>query len=93
MQSTQRPEYLRPKDIPKFFGIGRSKAYELIAAGKVKSVSLRQRGQKHGTRLVSYDSLAAYLESLASGGDVFDQKSPQAETAEAGSTHPTSIPT
>jgi hypothetical protein len=70
MQSSTRPEWLRPKDIPKFFGIGRSKAYELISDGKVKSVSLRKRGQKHGTRLVSYDSLAAYLESLAKGGDV-----------------------
>lgn len=69
MQSASRPEWLRPKDIPKYFGIGRSKSYELIASGKVKSVSLRKRGQKHGTRLVSYDSLAAYLETLAEGGE------------------------
>lgn len=69
MQPASRPEWLRPKDIPKFFGIGRSKSYELIASGKVKSVSLRKRGQKHGTRLVSYDSLAAYLETLAEGGE------------------------
>ncbi len=69
MQPESRPEWLRPKDIPKFFGIGRSKSYELIAAGKVKSVSLRKRGQKHGTRLVSYDSLASYLETLAEGGE------------------------
>jgi hypothetical protein len=82
MKSTHRPEWLRPKDIPKFFGIGRSKAYELISNGKVKSVSLRQRGQKNGTRLVSYDSLAAYLNSLASGGEVLEQKVSQAETAE-----------
>lgn len=69
MKSTPRPEWLRPKEIPSYFGIGRSKIYELIAAGKVRSVSLRKRGQKHGTRLVSYDSLAAYLEMLAEGGD------------------------
>lgn len=68
MNYQTRPEWLRPKDIPKYFGIGRSKAYELIASGKVKSVSLRERGQKHGTRLVSYDSLAGYLETLAEGG-------------------------
>jgi len=80
MQSTPRPEWLRPKDIPKYFGIGRSKSYELIAAGKVKSVSLRQRGQKHGTRLVSYDSLAAYLESLASGGETLDLDSENFDT-------------
>jgi hypothetical protein len=69
MKSEPRPEWLRPKDIPKIFGLGRSKSYELIASGKVKSVSLRKRGQKHGTRLVSYDSLAAYLENLAEGGE------------------------
>lgn len=69
MQPASRPEWLRPKDIPKYFGVGRSKTYELIASGKVKSVSLRKRGQKHGTRLVSYDSLAAYLETLAEGGE------------------------
>lgn len=69
MQPLQRPEWLRPKDIPKFFGLGRSKSYELIASGKFKSVSLRKRGQKHGTRLVSYDSIAAYLETLAEGGE------------------------
>lgn len=79
MQSTPRPEWLRPKDIPKFFGIGRSKIYELIAAGKVKSVSLRKRGQKHGTRLISYDSLAAYLESLDSGGDARNEMHPEAD--------------
>ena len=82
MQPTTRPEWLRPKDIPKFFGIGRSKVYELITDGKVKSISLRKRGQKHGTRLVSYDSLANYLESIASGGEALEQKVSQAETAE-----------
>jgi hypothetical protein len=69
MQPLLRPEWLRPKDVPKIFGIGRSKTYELIASGKVKSASLRKRGHKHGTRLVSYDSLAAYLENLAEGGE------------------------
>ena len=69
MKSTPRPEWLRPKQVPTYFGIGRSKLYELIAENKIKSVSMRTRGAKHGTRLVSYDSLAAYLDSLASGGE------------------------
>ena len=80
MKPDSKPEWLRPKEIPKFFGIGRSKTYELISSGKVKSVSLRQRGQKHGTRLVSWDSLAAYLESLAEGGD---SSKPQSSSDEA----------
>lgn len=69
MKPTPRPEWLRPKQVPTYFGIGRSKLYELIAENKIKSVSMRTRGAKHGTRLVSYDSLAAYLDSLASGGE------------------------
>jgi len=69
MESTPRPEWLRPREVPTYFGIGRSKLYELIAENKIKSVSMRSRGQKHGTRLVSYDSLVAYLDSLASGGE------------------------
>lgn len=69
MINQPRPEWLRPNDVPKFFGIGRSKTYEILNTGKVKSISLRKRGQKHGTRLISYDSLAAYLESLAEGGE------------------------
>jgi len=68
-QSTLKPEWIRPKDVCRLFGIGRSRVYELIAEGRIKTVSLRQRGQKHGTRLISYDSLAAYLESLAEGGE------------------------
>lgn len=61
----ERPEWLRPKQVPQHFGIGKSLLYELIAEGKIKTVSMRRRGAKHGTRLISFDSLAAYLESLA----------------------------
>ncbi len=68
--SQLRPEWIRTKDVPRFFGLGRTQTYELIAAGKIKSVSMRKRGQKHGTRLISYDSLSSYLDSLAQGGGV-----------------------
>jgi len=64
-QTCHKPEWLRPRDAVRIFGLGRSKLYELIATGAIKSVSLRARGQKHGTRVISFDSLAAYLESLA----------------------------
>lgn len=63
---TERPEWIRPKQVPALFGIGRSTLYELIAGNKIKSVSMKPRGAKHGTRLISYDSLSAYLESLVS---------------------------
>ncbi|MBK1854988.1 helix-turn-helix domain-containing protein [Verrucomicrobiaceae bacterium 5K15] len=58
-----KPEWLRIPQATQVFGIGRSKLYELIAEGKIKSVSLRKRGQTSGTRLISYDSLADYIES------------------------------
>ena len=61
----QRPEWIRPKSMPHYFGIGRTRTYELIADGKIKSITLRKRGQKHGTRLISYDSVTDDLETLA----------------------------
>jgi excisionase family DNA binding protein len=62
-QSHLKPEWLRIPQVSLVFGIGRSKIYELIAEGKIKSVSLRKRGQTSGTRLISYDSLSDYIES------------------------------
>lgn len=58
-----KPEWLRVNQVTHVFGIGRSKLYELLAEGVIKSASLRKRGQVSGTRLVSYDSCAAYIES------------------------------
>jgi excisionase family DNA binding protein len=61
----ERPEWLRPKQVPHYFGIGRTMIYQLIAENKIRSVSMRKRGQRHGTRLISYDSLSAYLDKLS----------------------------
>ena len=58
-----KPEWLRIPQVTQVFGIGRSKLYELLSEGVIKSVSLRKRGQASGTRLVSYDSVSAYIES------------------------------
>ncbi len=60
-----RPEWIRIPVAVKLFGISRTKLYELIGEGKIKSVSLRKRGQIRGTRLLSYDSLNDYLSGLA----------------------------
>ena len=59
-----RPEWLRIPDAVRLYGIGRSSLYELIAAGSIKSVCLRQRGSTRGIRLISADSLARYIEGL-----------------------------
>lgn len=60
-----KPEFLKIKEASRVFGIGKSSLYELIRAGKIKSVLLRKRGNLRGTRLISYDSLKNYLDSLA----------------------------
>jgi hypothetical protein len=54
-------------------GVSRAFLYELIRAKKIKSVSLRERGQIKGIRLVSAESIDAYIESFleesSSAGD------------------------
>lgn len=60
-----KPEWLRMPEAVRCFGISRTKLYDLISKGRIRSVSLRERGQIKGTRLLSYDSLHDYLERLA----------------------------
>lgn len=60
-----KPEWLTVPDAIKAFGIGRSSLYELITDGIIKSACIRKRGNVRGKRLISYDSLAAYVESFA----------------------------
>jgi hypothetical protein len=60
-------EWARVPDVIKRFGIKRTRLYELLAEGQVKSVSLRRRGCVKGIRIVSCDSVRSLLETLASG--------------------------
>lgn len=73
-----KPEWLGLRDAVKLFGIGRSSLYKLMDAGAIKSACLRNRGNIRGKRLVSFDSLAAYVESFAA-----PEAMPQRVTAEA----------
>jgi hypothetical protein len=50
-------------------GIGRSLLYELIRERKIKSVCLRKRNAQRGIRLISADSLYAFIESAGNGAD------------------------
>lgn len=70
-------DWLRVKEACSFSRLSKPKLYQLINAGKIKSVSLRERGQVRGTRLISFDSLRAFLESRASGGE--ELSNPQAD--------------
>jgi predicted DNA-binding transcriptional regulator AlpA len=61
-------EWLRVKEACDYSRLSKPKLYDLMNRGLIKSVSLRERGQIKGTRLVSFDSLRQFLESRASGG-------------------------
>jgi hypothetical protein len=45
------------------FGIRRSYAYHLVDEGLIKSVSLKQPGEKRGKRLFNVPSIRQYLNS------------------------------
>jgi len=58
------PEFGRWQDVQRLFGIKRGTLYNLIAEGKVKSVSMRRKGNVHGVRLFYLPSIRDYLHSL-----------------------------
>lgn len=68
--TSTRPEWADAKKVQQLFGIGKSTTYRLAEEGKIKTTSLRERGKLRGKRLFGCDSIAALLESRATGGDV-----------------------
>jgi hypothetical protein len=67
--TSSAPEWLRVSEAVHFSRLSKPTLYNLMARGLIKNVSLRERGQVKGTRLVSFDSLRSFLESRASGGN------------------------
>jgi len=61
---SQLPEFGRWQDVQRLFGIKRGTLYNLIAEGKVKSVSMRRKGNVHGVRLFYLQSIRDYLHTL-----------------------------
>jgi hypothetical protein len=57
-------EYLRPAQVPRRYPFSRSTLYELLGAGKIKSISVRKPGSVRGIRLVSVASIEAFLAKL-----------------------------
>lgn len=55
------PEFVDCKGLEAGWGIKRSLAYQLLADGSIKGVSLRRRGQLRGKRLFSADSVREFL--------------------------------
>ena len=58
------PEFGRWRDVERLFGIKRGTLYNLVAEGKVKSVSMRRKGNVHGCRLFHLASVSQYLNGL-----------------------------
>ena len=50
------------------FGLRRGLAYHLHDIGAIKSISLKDEGEKRGKRLFNVPSIRAYLEAQAKGG-------------------------
>jgi hypothetical protein len=61
------PEFVDIPGLEARWGIKRSLAYQLLADGLIKGVSLRRRGQLRGKRLFDVASVRAYLRSRMEG--------------------------
>ncbi len=62
------PEFVDCRGLEAGWGIKRSLAYQLLADGAIKGVSLRRRGQLRGKRLFSVDSVRKFLRSQMENG-------------------------
>lgn len=58
-------EWLRVQDAVQRFGISRSKFYELIKDGAIKSACLRKVGNSRGARRLNAESIRLWIESHA----------------------------
>jgi excisionase family DNA binding protein len=61
--ATVQAVWLRIPQAVQLTNISRSKLYELVASGAIRSASLRNEGQRHATRLIDRESLLAFIES------------------------------
>ncbi len=58
------PEWVRVSDARPLWGLTRTVVYRLIADGHIRSICLRQPGRATGIRLLSAESVRAYLRRL-----------------------------
>jgi hypothetical protein len=62
---TLNPRWLRVPSAVKYSGISRSRLYELISEGRIKSTCLKShRDASRGVRLVDRESIDRFMESL-----------------------------
>ncbi len=61
--NTVQAVWLRVPQAVQLTGLSRSKIYELLSSGAIRSASLRNPGQRHATRLIDRESLLAFIDS------------------------------
>jgi hypothetical protein len=62
---TLSPRWLRIPSAVKYSGLSRSRLYELITEGKIKSICLKShRDAARGVRLIDRESIDRFMESL-----------------------------
>ena len=62
-----RPEFLRVDDAIKISGIKKTKLYQWMGEGLIRSVSIRDAKTTRGIRLIEYDSLMKFINSFDEG--------------------------
>ena len=62
---TLNPRWLRIPGAVKYSGLSRSRLYELLAEGRIKSICLKSHtGAVRGVRLIDRESIDLFMESL-----------------------------
>ena len=62
---TLNPRWLRIPSAVKYCGLSRSRLYELLAQGRIKSICLKSHNNAlRGVRLVDKESIDLFMESL-----------------------------
>ena len=67
--AVESPVWIRVPQARQLTNLSRSKIYELLAEGRIRSASLRDPGQRHATRLIDRADLLRYLDGFATGGN------------------------
>jgi hypothetical protein len=60
-----RPRWLRVAAVAKYYSIPRSRIYELLNEGAVRTAVLKKKGNQRGIRLICADSIETMLSQLA----------------------------
>jgi hypothetical protein len=64
---TLNPRWLRIPAAVKYSGLSRSKLYELLSEGRIKSICVKSyRGAERGVRLLDRESVDAFMIALLS---------------------------